>query len=272
MSLQYLSELNPHERDSAISFKDEGHIYTINHPGYKSITGDSGFTSVTTFIHGFVEEFNADRIIDNMMRSKKWPQSKYYGMTREEIKNMWDGNRDEAASAGTKMHYDIECTYNNMTVENDSIEFKYFLQFKKDFDYLIPFRTEMLVYDEELRLAGSIDMIFVNNTVNDDGSKCLDIYDWKRSKEILKVSRFNKWMNDECISHLPDTNFWHYSLQLNVYKAILVKKYGYCVENLFLVILHPNNKRYMCLQVPDLQVEVGNLFKKRRESICNLLK
>ena len=40
-----------------------------------------------------------------------------------------DNNRNEAASAGTKLHYDIECTYNNISVTNDSIEYKYFLDF-----------------------------------------------------------------------------------------------------------------------------------------------
>ena len=49
-----------------------------------------------------------------MMASKKWPQSKYFGKTKNEIKAMWNKNRDEAADAGTKMHYDIECFYNQM--------------------------------------------------------------------------------------------------------------------------------------------------------------
>ena len=83
-----------------------------------------------------------------------------------------------------------------------------------------PYRTEWMVYHEELRLAGSIDMIFEN----EDGS--LQIYDWKRCKEISYDSYYGKAAITSCISHLPDTNFWHYSLQLNVYKNILEIKYG----------------------------------------------
>ena len=59
---------------------------------------------------------------------------------------------------------------------------------------------------------------------NPDGS--LQIYDWKRCKEISYDSYYGKAAITPCISHLPDTNFWHYSLQLNVYKNILEIKYG----------------------------------------------
>ena len=38
-------------------------------------------------------------------------------MTPDEIKKMWSDNGAEASAAGTKMHYDIECFYNDMDVE-----------------------------------------------------------------------------------------------------------------------------------------------------------
>ena len=48
-----------------------------------------GYTSVTTLIHNAFEKFNADAIIDKMMKSSKWTESQYYGMTKQEIKNQW---------------------------------------------------------------------------------------------------------------------------------------------------------------------------------------
>jgi len=256
MSLNYLAKENPHIRDTNITFKDDGHIYTIKQNG--GLKGDTGYTSVTTWIHSLFDKFDADKIIDNMMKSSRWTSSKYYGMTKTEIKSQWDANRDTAADAGTKMHYDIECTYNKMMVSNDSVEYKYFLDFYNDYKHLEPYRTEMLVYDEELRLAGSIDMIFRCS----NGS--LEIYDWKRSKEIVKANNWNKWIKSSVVDHLPDTNYWHYSLQLNTYKAILIKKYGMTVTDLFLVVLHPDNKCYLRIPVPDLQEEVEQLFLERK--------
>tara|TARA_B100001250_G_C19355387_1_gene595205 strand:- start:47 stop:376 length:330 start_codon:yes stop_codon:yes gene_type:complete len=109
--MDYLEKKNPHERDTHITFDEGPHIYTID--------GDSDFMSVTTWNHSHFEHFDADKIIQKMMSGPRWQESKYYGKTPEEIKAGWEANRDEAATAGTKMHYDIECYYNQVSVEND---------------------------------------------------------------------------------------------------------------------------------------------------------
>ena len=251
-----LAKKNLHERDSHISFDEGPHIYTID--------GDSNYTSVTTFNHKHFEEFDADKIITKMMSGKNWKNSKYFGKTREEIKAEWEANRDEAASAGTKMHYDIECYYNNIPHENDSVEYQYFKNFVNAFPDLRPYRTEWMVWDKELRLAGSIDMVYENF----DGS--LMIYDWKRSKGIVKTTPWMNYATTKCIEHIPDTNFWHYSLQLNTYKALLEKNYGKKVTDLFLVCLYPENTNYQLLRVPNLESEVAELFEMRRRELKNI--
>jgi CRISPR/Cas system-associated exonuclease Cas4 (RecB family) len=254
MSIDYLANKYPHPRDSHITFEEGPHIYTID--------GDSDFTSVTTWNHSHFEGFDADKIITNMMKRDNWPKSKYFGKTREEIKAGWDKNRDEAADAGTKMHYDIECYYNNCPKENTSIEYGYFNKFLEDFRNLKPYRTEWMIYHEDLKLAGSIDMVFEG----EDGN--LLIYDWKRCREIRK-SGFDKYAKKECIEHLPDSNYWHYCLQLNTYKAILEEKYDKKVTELYLVCMHPDNanKSYQRIKVADLQKEVKDLFEERKKEM-----
>ena len=251
----YLKEKNPHPRDERILFDEPTHTYTID--------GDSDYMSVTTFNHKLFEQFDADKIITNMRKSKNWETSKYFGMTDSEIKAAWDKNRDNAAQAGTKMHYDIECYYNECPNENDSIEYKYFLNFKDRFPELKAYRTEWTVFHEELKLAGSIDMVFENEKGE------LLIYDWKRSKEIVKTNSWNKYSPIEAISHIPDTNYWHYCLQLNTYKAILEAKYERKVVGLYLVCLHPENKNkdFQRIKVADLQSEVKDLFEYRAQQL-----
>ena len=110
----YLSKKNPHPRDEHISFEEGPHIYTV--------CGDrGGYTSVTTWNHSHFEHFDADAIIDKMLKSKKMqdPNYKYYGKTKQQIKKMWDDKRDSSSGAGTKMHNDIEYYYNNEPVDND---------------------------------------------------------------------------------------------------------------------------------------------------------
>lgn len=245
-----LATLNAHIRDSDIVFYEEPHIYTV--------CGESGYTSVTTLIHKLFPHFDAEKIVNNVLRSKKMadPSYKYYGMTREQILSDWDKNRDEAAKAGTKMHYDIECFFNGIDNKNSSIEFEYFMRFHKDFPELKPYRTEWMVYYEEYKLAGSIDMVFEN----EDGT--LQIYDWKRCKSIEHEAYGKKSSIIPGLTHLPDTNFWHYSLQLNMYKTVLEEKYGKKVTGLYLVCLHPDNcyRTYDRIEVPFLDNEIQQLL------------
>lgn len=248
-SIYYLANKNPHPRDKHIQFDEPTHTYTID--------GDSDYTSVTTWNHSHFKEFNADLIIEKMINSKYWHKNKYYGKTAEEIKEEWEQNRDEAAIAGTKMHYDIECYYNGLEVSNDSIEYKYFQAFVADNVELVPYRTEWTVWDSELKIAGSIDMVYENL----DGT--LSIYDWKRSKGIVRNKQFEEYATISCISHIPDTNFWHYALQLNTYKAIIEKNYGKLVTTLRLVCLHPNQQTYQIIDIPDLTEEIQELFNLR---------
>lgn len=252
-----LAKQNAHPRDAFIEFDEGPHIYTVH--------GQQGYTSVTTWVHHHFPTFDADAILDNMMSSRKMndPKYKYYGMTREQIKADWDRNRDSASGAGTKMHYDIECFYNGLDVVNTSTEYQWFQRFVRDFPELRPYRTEWMVYYEELKLSGSIDMIFENA----DGT--IQIYDWKRCKEITYENGFGKSALTPCISDMPDTNFWHYALQLNTYKTILEEKYGKTVTGLYLVCLHPDNpyKSYDRIEVPFLEKEMKLLFDERRREV-----
>jgi ATP-dependent exoDNAse (exonuclease V) beta subunit len=249
----YLAELNRHPRDEFITFDEGPHVYTVH--------GDSTFTSVTTFNHSHFEEFNADEVIDKMISrgSLTDPKSKYFGMTKEDIKTLWKMKGNSASTAGTKLHYDIECYNNYMEVENDSIEFQYFLKFDEDFPDLKPYRTEWMVYYEELKLSGSIDMVYRKP----DGT--FAIYDWKRAKSMDFENKWKKMYPP--ISHLPDTNYWHYSLQLNIYRRILQELYGEVVSELALVVLHPNFEHYRVFKLNMMDEEVEAMFRPIEEDV-----
>lgn len=255
---EYLKRLNNHPRDQYIEFDEGPHIYTVH--------GEQGYTSVTTWNHSHFSHFDADEVLEKMEKkgTLQDPSSKYYGMTRKQIKATWAKNAKEASCSGTSMHEDIEHYYNLEPRKNDSIEYTYFLKFAQDYQHLKPYRTEWMVYYEEYKLSGSIDMVFENP---EDGT--LIIYDWKRVKEIKYEHDFNKFAHTPCISHLPDTNFWHYSLQLNTYKTILEHKYGKTISGMYLVCLHPDNpaKTYERIEVSDLKIEIENLFDYRKKQI-----
>jgi hypothetical protein len=133
----------------------------------------------------------------------------------------------------------------------------HFAQFITDHPFLRCYRAEWMIFDEDVRLAGSIDFV----SENADGT--LTLYDWKRCKEIKKTNPFGGFAETECIAHLPDTNYWHYALQLNTYKTILERKYEKKIKEMFLVGLHPALPSYQLLKVPHLRQELAALFALR---------
>jgi ATP-dependent exoDNAse (exonuclease V) beta subunit len=275
-----LASRNCHERDQFIQFFEEDHKYVItNDPNNK-------YTSVTTWNHSHFPVFNANLIIKNMMRGKNWKEGhKYWGLTAEEIKQQWSNNSSAVSGAGTDLHFEIECFMNNPDLESgfkkgythtdlyktyilnpkaiEVVEWDYFINFVKDHPELKPYRTEWTIYDEDLKISGSIDMIYENP----DGT--LSIYDWKRSKDITRVNNFNKFAINKLICHMPDANFWHYALQLNTYKRLIERKYGKTVTDLYLVRLHPDaeEKNYELIKLPDLSKEIDELFEQRKQNL-----
>ena len=249
---------NVHARDALIVFEPGAHKYTCG--------GEGNYISVTTWNHRHFKQFDADAIITKMMANKKtWPLSPYFGKTREEIKLQWNQNRDSAAQLGTAMHYAIECYYTKEAEAAAGIEAppQAFLDFVAEHPHLKPYRSEWMVFDEDVKIAGSIDMVYED--MQADGALC--IYDWKRCKEIKKASAFGDFALTECIAHLPDTNYWHYALQLNTYKAILEAKYGKQISRLCLVCLHPNLPSYQVITLPNLASEVAALFTLRKTEL-----
>jgi hypothetical protein len=190
------------------------------------------------------------------------PTYKYYGMTKEQILKSWADNGATASGAGTKMHYDIECDSNGLVVDNDSVEYKYYMNFRKDYAKLKPYRTEWMVYYEECKLSGSIDMVY-----RDEETGKFYIYDWKRSKEIKYDDQYCDYSTNKILKGVPNLNFWHYSLQLGIYKKILQDKYGLIIDGMFLIVLHPDQSNYERIEVAPLDEEINTLFQERKQII-----
>lgn len=279
IDLERLARKNGHERDSLILFDEPTHKYTI------LSDLESSYTSVTTWIGSLFEKFDADKVVDNMMKGRNWNEkNKYWGKTREEILQQWKDLNVMACQEGTAMHAGIETLMNYAGTTHEELvkmygemaelsgdlgnggadfsfssfiydtasrpEWQYVLNFMTDTPTLRPYRTEWRVFHEEMKLSGSIDMIYEN----EDG-ETLDIYDWKRCKEFVKVPnpnpRFAKYSS--VLPDIPDTNYWHYVLQLNTYRYILESPYyNKRIRALYLVRFHPEATNYELVQLPLL--------------------
>jgi len=256
---QELSFKNKHPRDDAIQFDEPTHVYTVN--------GSSrGIISCTKFLHEFFPHFDAKAVIAKMMSSPKWPQNKYFGKTADQIQKEWSDSGAAASGAGTAMHLAIEQFLHGHPelIEPGVLKTPEWSHFMKFWDEekgdLVPYRSEWEVWSEEHKLAGSIDMIFYRKS--DDSYV---IYDWKRSKEIKQENEFGTGFGP--VSHLPDSNYWHYTLQLNVYRWFLETFYGLKISDMYIMILHPDNDTYKRYKLNRLDAEVQGMVEARLRAV-----
>ena len=247
--MRFLEVKNKHKRDDLLIFDEEKHQYKFYDTRMDPPTYTSAISS-TTLIHSLFPKFDADKIIDDMMKSPSWERNKYYPMTKEEIKKKMEKNSKEAMMKGTKLHEDIECYLNYECVSNKTKEYQFFLNFIRD-NQICVYRTEWKIFDEDSGIAGTIDCCCINQYGE------FILYDWKRSKEIKRTNDYKKkYSTKPYLNYLEDVNFNHYSLQLNLYKYILEKNYNCHVKDLYLVVFHPEHANYLIVHVPCMKEEI----------------
>ena len=237
------NEINRHSRDSQIKFESESHTYSYH---------DEVFKSVTTIVEECFEQFDAD-----YWAARKAPSM---GMTPEALKAMWEHKGEEARNLGTQMHEKIERYYMGLPNTMDST-YQLFCQFAQQYE-LSPYRTEWAIYDEDYCVAGTLDFLNYKDGV-------FTIYDWKRSNKIIvqdvpeKVSRWSKGALYP-IAHVPDTTYWHYALQVSIYRYILEKNYGISVSQSRLAVFHPDYDRPYVIDIPYMKEEVITVLRNHK--------
>lgn len=223
-----------------VYFDKDTHTYT-NEAGEKY---DSVTTILSTWFNAFDEKKELRKI-----RNDPEKQKQYAGMTDDDIKLQWETGGREASRLGTELHEHIETYLNgDESYMKDralmDVEYGYFLDFIAS--PLVTKAVEWRVWNDALRLAGTIDYV----TQNKDGT--IDLYDWKRCKSLTRP--LGGYCTVPELMHIPHTNFWKYTLQLNMYKYLVEKK-GEKVRRMFIVCFHPINLGFQKYQVADLDLE-----------------
>lgn len=237
-----LATKNKNERDKRITFDPVEHRYFID--------GNPDTISVTQLIDKFFPEFD----------SQYWAPIKagQRGISTDAILAEWEAKRVNSANKGTALHEAIELFYNDNEHNSNTPEFKHFLSFKQKFNTMIPHRSEWRIFDEDLLIAGTIDMVYEKQ---DDS---LYMFDWKRSEKVIRQDGSIKNETFQFafgeLAHLGDNSYNKYCLQQNIYKAILEKRYNKKISSINLLILHESYDRYFLVQIPNMEKEVNYIL------------
>lgn len=204
----------------SVAFIEDNHKYI-------SIDGeDIDWISATSFIGKLKQPFDAEGIAKRVSRSK---YSKWYGMTPEQIKDVWKSEADRAIELGNWYHNQREA---------DLLDFKTIMRHGSEVPIIKPVLDETgrkiapnqkledgvypehFVYLKTYGICGQSDLVEVV-----DGH--VHITDYKTNKEIKTKGFTNyegvtqKMLNP--VSHLDDCNLNHYNLQLSLYMYIILR-------------------------------------------------
>lgn len=227
--------------------------------------------SVTQFISKYFPKFDSEEI------SKKYADK--HGLTQDEVLADWKKRGDISALSGTAIHSWLEnakrgkvLDINFNAADNAGVgeevrqRFELLLPKAKAFHNdtlgkLFPIQLEFTVGLED-KLAGNIDMLCWNERAQE-----IQIWDYKNTKEIAQTNIFRKYCNFP-FDQILDCNFVHYSIQLNVYKALL-QRVGIPVGSTYLVHFDytvPGDD-FTIYKCRDFQLEVSAELDRLRSGI-----
>ena len=234
-----------HILDNDIVLNEELHEYRlIDRP-------EASFTSVTTYVEHFFEGFDALKIATKLVNN----HPKYSDHTVESLMAEWKATADY----GTRVHHEIEKWIKERIEPEDkkAIHGREWLaqyELRSDMDVL----SEVIVYSTELSIAGTVDILAKDNATGE-----YDIIDWKTSKKIETASYRKKMGTHPSTRHVMDCNFYHYSLQLSLYRYILEQYYGLKIHNQ--LIGHLKDDGVHALVTPYMRDEIIEMLRHREE-------
>lgn len=172
------------------------------------------YTSATTLIHAAFAPFDA--------MAAATAKAARTGIPAEQYLREWDGIRSAASTEGTRTHENCErqilgryAEMHQPRHDDEKLRFRaawYAVEsLEKYYRHIEP---EKLVFTPRFRVAGSIDLFCKIDDLH------YDLGDWKFVKEIRRQSFGGRNGIHPATVMLPDCNFYHYALQLNIYKLI----------------------------------------------------
>lgn len=284
--LNVLEDRNANPRDKNISFKAEGHVYSIkgwDASGFLSVTGWCG----SHFPEVEIQEMAAKKLdslakqLSVQLMIQNEGREKIESIVAEEIQKSGKIAREK----GTELHSMIECILNDPLLPNDycngdvylsflhtllsddnnygdlairNSELHYFCKFLRKFHYLIPYRTEWRLYHEDYKITGTLDAIF-----KDENGKFF-LFDWKRAKEFVSAKTFGNSLNEpELHDYFRNNTYSKYTMQLNVYRIMLKDKYEIDVEGMYILRFGPGERNYELVPIPFIETPIRNVLERR---------
>jgi hypothetical protein len=259
-----------HPSGQWIDFFEEGHRYVIRD------RPEQNFLSATTWLSEFFPKFDREAASSR--------QAAKTGLPKEEILKAWDEKALNSRNKGTLLHSRAEflirhfITHATLLPEADlpllesallppeelahgrtlaTSLYQALERMSAAVDFL---EVEKVVASPRYGLAGMIDLTVRLRTQGPH--PVVGLYDWKTNSRIETTNPWRQGLPP--VEHLPDCNFSHYALQLNLYEFLLRNEGYFPPETRFQkVLIHLHSSGYTTHKCPDYQKEIGGMLQSR---------
>lgn len=195
----------------------------------------------------------------------------YVGMTPQQVMAQWDNYRDERAGIGTRIHNALERFEKTTVIHNDEEDLRpLILSIASEYKDYYRVYQEQVLYNEEFGIAGTADKLCVTSSHKDAP---IDIADYKTNEKGVKVKDTDKhgkpvhkyFLNS--LSHLLESKYSDYALQLSIYAYMLEKKTGRKIGSLRIHFIPTDNPlAHYFIPVPYMKYEVIEMLKWHKEN------
>lgn len=287
---------NRHPRDDNIVFYDVhptsqySHVYYVNNT---AVLVDGNPFSATA-LKSVVTDSRPSAFIEHHMSLKK-RQTDYTLpngtlMSSDAILKAWAAKGEWSSNYGTQMHYLIELYHNKRPPEpclhkgtrfDQEVVLNQYIRHYSHLDHSI-YRTEWSIYadvpcprhsgdDSTVHICGQIDEVWMR--VKDGVTQ----YYIKDTKIILDIEKaFGRYADFEFMSDIRKSKQSQYSVQLHIYRWILLNAYGDVfnetnlpVHNLILVPGHYNRTDVEEIVALDVSEQVNTMFAMLPELLAH---
>ena len=201
------------------------------------------FRSPTGILSTFKEHFDSQGISERYVIKHK------LSISAAELREQWAEKARVASERGSKLHAYCESIYDgwdfgSIPDEPQARHAEDALRLLEKSGWKLA-KTELLVYNKKLRLAGQVDLLLKRNMrVKKTGEivPVVGIFDYKFLKEpISKKSYYNNFtkkykMMSGPFKHLMDCNYYHYSIQMELYRMLMKPSCGRVIKKTLVVM------------------------------------
>ena len=248
-----LRMMNPHDNDTLIRFRKEGHLYWIK--------GCCDGTVSTTQLLRSYRKYTSPR---DMAQGKLTACSSHRDTSlcdycecssHADVLAVFNTKRRD----GLEFHQAMARVLNGLSAgtRKFTAEISAVQRLIKDKGWRAH-RTEWPMFVLDQKVAGTLDAVFKTN----DGHTV--VVDWKLTNAALDVGQ-GKMLGS--LKHLTDSRMMLYSLQLNVYRQMLLEWNEGPTVDMYIVAVRGGGD-VECIKVDELDKEIGTIMQERAKSLA----